>query len=183
MDTEISIPTKQEKNDECHELRNIKYKSMLINGSPINEPVPVMDNLQSLNTFLENEKKNINTEPWSKLHKSKKIEKITTYIINYSKTHNLTELEVGMLTQFLKESLDKKKLTKVKDVLYNKNTGEITSIPGLIYNNTHKKYTIKNLDKRISTSKSLPPKKTSQKTIKNKVKSIKPIIVDDIINN
>ena len=60
---------------------------------------------------------------------------------------------------FLRNCLDKKKLQRVKDVLYNKETGEITDIPCLCYNKNLKHFTLKNIDKRVSTLKSLPIKK------------------------
>jgi len=63
--------------------------------------------------------------------------------------------------------LDRKKLQRVKDVIYDKETGTVKDIPGLVYTKGTKHFTLKNIDKRISTLKSLPPKK-AQGTIKNK---------------
>ena len=74
------------------------------------------------------------------------------------------------MIDFLKDSLDKKELLRVKDVIYDKNTGIIKDIPALHYIKSNKHFTLKNIDKRISTLKSLAPKK-NQGTIKNKNKS------------
>ena len=60
-----------------------------------------------------------------------------------------------------------KKLQRVKDVVYDKTNGSIKEIPALAYTKTNKHFTLKNIDKRISTLKSLAPKK-GQGTIKNK---------------
>jgi hypothetical protein len=51
----------------------------------------------------------------------------------------------------------------VKDVIYDKTTGEITSIPGIVYNKSTNHFTLKYSDKRVSTLKNLPPKKNSPK--------------------
>jgi len=78
------------------------------------------------------------------------------------------EEEVTLLTAFLKDSLDKKKLSRVKDVIYDKNNGTIKEIPALVYTKSSKHFTLKNMDKRVSTLKSLAPKK-AHGTIKNKI--------------
>ena len=68
---------------------------------------------------------------------------------------------------FLRDCLDRKKLQRVKDVVYDKTNGSIKEIPALSYTKANKHFTLKNMDKRVSTLKSLAPKKT-QGTIKNK---------------
>ena len=71
------------------------------------------------------------------------------------------------MTIFLKDSLDKKKLSRVKDVIYDKITGIVKEIPALIYTKSNKHFTLKNIDKRVSTLKSLAPKKANV-TIRHK---------------
>ena len=67
----------------------------------------------------------------------------------------------------MKDCLDRKKLQRVKDVIYYKTLGEIKEIPALSYNKSNNHFTLKNLDaKRVSTLKSLPPKKLKG-TLKN----------------
>jgi hypothetical protein len=80
----------------------------------------------------------------------------------------LLEDETKSLTAFLKDTLDKKKLSRVKDVIYDKVNGVIKEIPALVYTKSNKHFTLKNIDKRVSTLKSLAPKK-SNGTIKNKI--------------
>ena len=65
----------------------------------------------------------------------------------------------------MKDCLDKKKIYRVKDVLYDKETGLIKEIPALTFIKSTKHFTLKNLDKRVTTQKSLPPKKSG--TIRN----------------
>jgi len=68
--------------------------------------------------------------------------------------------EVKGLKTFFSTCLTKDKLAKVKDVEYNKETGIISNIGGLAFNLTTRAFTIRNLDKKVSTLKSLTPKKT-----------------------
>ena len=152
---------------ECQELKNIKYKTMLLNGAPLPETKSTND-LSNLDKFLENEKNNNSIEPWCKLNKTMKTKKLLEFVENYTKEKELDEEETKLLTSFLKDSLDKKKLSRVKDVIYDKTTGIVKEIPALVYTKTNKHFTLKNIDKRISTLKSLAPKK-GQGSIKNKV--------------
>ena len=55
-------------------------------------------------------------------------------------------------------------------MVYDKLTGVIKDIPALTFNKGTNQYTLKNIDKRISTIKSLAPKKGNGKgTVKNVV--------------
>ena len=47
--------------NECIELKNIKYKSMLLSGNS-EEPVETVENLSNLEHFLAGEKKNSSNE-------------------------------------------------------------------------------------------------------------------------
>jgi len=154
-------------NDECQELKNIKYKTMLLNGVSVTETKSSND-LSNLDKFLEAEKINNSNEPWCKLNKTIKTKKLLEFVEIYSKEKNLEEDEKKGLTVFLKDSIDKKKLSRVKDVIYDKVNGVVKEIPALLYTKSNKHFTLKNIDKRISTLKSLAPKK-SHGTIKNKL--------------
>ena len=155
------------KNDECLELKNIKYKTMLLSGTPLQETKSSND-LSNLDKFLENEKNNSKNEPWCKLDKTVKTKKMFDYVELYKKDKNLNEEETKLLIDFLKDCLDRKKLQRVKDVIYDKTLGVIKEIPALSYTKTTKHFTLKNIDKRVSTVKSLTPKK-AQGTVKNKL--------------
>jgi hypothetical protein len=87
------------------------------------------------------------------------------FIQEYKKENNLDTEEEFLLTKFLKDCLDRKKLQRVKDVNYDKINGIIKEIPILSYNKLTRHFTLKNIDKRVSTSKSLSKK---GQTIKNK---------------
>jgi hypothetical protein len=77
----------------------------------------------------------------------------------YKIEKELTEEENQTLITFLKECLDKKKLQRIKDIIYDRENGEVKEIPALFFNKSNKHFTLKNMDKRVSTLKSLPQKK------------------------
>jgi hypothetical protein len=143
----------------CNELKTLKYKSMILNGIPWPENKSSSD-LANLDIFLENEKNTNANEPWSKLDKTGKLKKLIAFSVNYKIINNLTENEYELLINFFKDCLDKKKLQRVKDVNYNKETGEIKDIPALVFNKPSNHFTLKNIDKRVSTLKGLTPKIT-----------------------
>jgi hypothetical protein len=152
--------------EECLELKNIKYKTMLLNGNPLQETKSAND-MSNLDKFLEDEKNNNVNEPWCKLNKTVKTKKLLEYVEKYKIDKCLDDEEEKLLTTFLKDCLDRKKLLRVKDVIYDKTNGSIKEIPALAYTKINKHFTLKNMDKRVSTVKSLAPKK-GQGTIKNK---------------
>lgn len=123
-------------------------------------------NLANLDKFLENEKNNNANEPWSKLDKTAKIKKLVLFAENYKTKNSLSDSEHNSLLSFLKDCLDRKKLQRVKDVIYDKTNGEVKDIPALHFNKPNNHFTLKNMDKRVSTTRSLAPKKTNV-TIKN----------------
>jgi hypothetical protein len=160
------ISKEKDKSEECLELKNIMYKTMLLNGNPLQETKSEKD-LSNLDKFLENEK-NVNVnEPWCKLNKTIKTKKLIDFVEKYKTDNNLDLEETKILSSFLKDCIDRKKLQRVKDVVYDKTNGSIKEIPALAYTKINKHFTLKNLDKRVSTLKSLAPKK-AQGTIKNK---------------
>lgn len=151
--------------EECVELRNMKYKSMLLKKSNTKQLTKCNSNVD-IDYFLEKERTQNKEDQWAKLDKSMKISKITTFVESYSSENNLNEKDKTFLHEFLLYCLDQKKFTKTKDVVYDKVTGTITSIPCLLYTPTLvKKFTLKRCEKRPSTLSSLAPKsKASRKT-------------------
>ena len=124
-------------------------------------------NLSNLDKFLENEKISNSHEPWSKLDKTVKTKKLLAFAEKYRTEQSLSDTEYSKLVAFFKDCLDKKKLQRVKDVVYDKETGEIKELPALHFNKPTIHFTLKNIDKRVSTTRSLAPKKKG--TAKNVV--------------
>jgi hypothetical protein len=146
--------------EECIELKNIMYKTMLLQGAPLVETKSSND-LSNIEKYLEEEKITNSAEPWSKLDKTAKTRKLVDFANQYKTDKNLTEEESQELVVFFKDCLDRKKLCRVKDVQYDKTKGQVKEVPALLFNKATKHFTLKNLDKRVSTLKSLPPSKAT----------------------
>lgn len=159
-------------NDDCTELKNIKYQNMLLSNAKIMEEKK--ENVNNIDDFLRKEKKENNLKPWNKLGKSSKIKLIKEFIIKYKNNNNLGDEEKEKLRIFLFKCIERKKLQKIKDIKYDKITATIIDIPNLMFNKKTNKFVLKKGEKRISTSYSLAPKskrkknKTTNKTEKRK---------------
>ena len=103
-------------------------------------------------------------ETWSKLDKTTKINKLSVYASNVGSEKNLTEEDITLLSKYLVACLERKRLLSVKDVVYDNEIGEIKNIPSLAFSSsTTRKFTLKRLEKRVSTLKSLGPGKVKGK--------------------
>jgi len=100
--------------NECQELKNIKYKTMLLNGNQkkLTSVINTMSTMSNLDVLLDNETKKNKEESWNKLDKSAKMEKITQYIETIANTHTLTIEEKEELKKYLSTILDKKSLQR-----------------------------------------------------------------------
>jgi hypothetical protein len=149
---------------DCVELRNIKYKSMLLKKT---SPKQVTKHNLNIDDFLEKERTQNKEDQWVKLDKSMKMKKMSAFVEVYANENVLCGKDKVALYDFLTSSIDQKKLVKTKEVVYDKLTGTIKSIPCLVHCPASvKKFTLKRCEKRQSTLKSLAPK--------NKVKTTKP---------
>ena len=128
-------------------------------------------NLNDLDSLLEKEKQTNKTEQWNKIDKTVKTQLLHSYAEKYGHEHNLPMKEIKNLKLFFSDCLNKGKLQKNKDINYAKDSQQIISIPALYFNNEKKNFTLKILDnKRVSTLKSLTPKKnSSEKNISEKI--------------
>ena len=117
-------------------------------------------NSPTIESILNSEQKTVATASWSKLSKTSKLQKMRVYIHTVLvPKYELTEEETILLINYVVRCVDRKQLVRVKDVVYDKSTGIITGIPGLSYQKNSRKFTLKRGDKRVSTLKSLGPKK------------------------
>jgi len=137
-------------------LKNINYKNMLLTGN-YGMLKPDIATNPNIDDILENEKNATKSDPWNKLDKVAKVSKLKEFALRHGKKENHSDQEIAGLYQFLVAALEQKKLMRAKDVIYDKTTGVITSIPCLIYHAGFKKFTLKRCEKRQSTLKSLAP--------------------------
>ena len=174
IDNSLNNVNKNKKSDHCQELKNIEYKTMLLNnGSSIisDKTNKNNNNIEKINNFLENESDANKKEPWIRLDKTQKIKKINLYIDTLTIKYKLNDKEKKDIQLYLLRYLERKNLTKARDVNYNKETGIIQNIPHLFFNEIDRTFYFKKDDKHVSTVKSLPCDK------RNKIKTLK--IYDD----
>jgi hypothetical protein len=130
-------------------------------------PVPVVSTDTTMDTvdrLLEQEKLFNKTEPWNRLDKQEKIQKLHKYAETYGKDNGLPSKEIKTLKQFFVQCIERNKLTKTKEVVCNKDTRDIQSIPSLHFNPSNRMFALKIVDtKRVSTIKSLTPKRLTEK--------------------
>ena len=123
----------------------------------------VLDNIDEI---LERERQQNKRDNWVKLGKPAKIQRLHAFSETYGKEHSMPAKDVKQLKNFFINCLDKNKLNKTKDVVYNKEEMKIISIPALHFNQLTHNFTLKITDvKRVSTLKSLTPKRTTNITI------------------
>jgi len=148
--------------EECIELKHLKYKSMVQGGTRKDiGGRPKSDSINTLDKFLEETTASNNAGRWNRLDKTIKLQKMTDFADIYAAEHEYSDEDKASLMVYLRDCLDKKKLIRVKDVEYDNASDRLIAIPGLQYNRTSKKHTIKNTDsKRSSVLKSLPQRKT-----------------------
>lgn len=119
---------------------------------------------EEVDTILEKETLQNKSETWNKLNKTQKLQKLNIYAEKYGTDQKYSAKDIKNLKQFFLDSLERGKLQKTKEVLYDKNTQTINEVPGLFLHPTNHNFTLRIIDnKRVSTLKSLAPKRISEK--------------------
>ena len=122
---------------------------------------PKVTTLNTIDQILENETLQNKADTWNKLDKTAKMQKLHLFSDKYGKEHGYESKTVDELKQFFSECLEKNKLQKTKEVVYDKERREIVSIPALTLRPAGSGaggFTLKVMDKqRVSTLKALAP--------------------------
>ena len=177
-------------NDDCTDLENIKYKNLFLNNNnnnndnddnnDNNDNNNNTDNLATNNDIVINSTQitNIdkaktiddvmqiqqNNEPviktWSRLSKMERYTKLCEYVDKIAPEHELELKDISDLKKYLKQCLNRKLLTRMKDVVYDKKDGTIKKINGLQFktgkmNDKERKFTLKLIERKDSTLKNL----------------------------
>ena len=156
-------------NEECRELKNLKYKTMLLNGNKKTLSSVIKD-VENLDLLLDEETEQNKKETWNKLDKSIKMNKINDFIKILTEKYKLTEIEIKKLKEFFSINLDKKNLYKNKDVIYKKETGILENIPNLLFNNSTRKFSLKKSQTTGNVSKALGPTRKKKQDKKQEIK-------------
>lgn len=146
-------------NKSGQDIKNMMYKTKYMKEDlqSVSETLEakIKKNNDNLDLFLEKDRDKIKKETWTRLDKTIKIQKIDEYVDSIVEKNNLSCDEVNSLKYYLSGSIERKRLLSVKEVLYDKNTGKIKSIPCLSFNTSTRTFTLKRCEKRVSTLKSL----------------------------
>lgn len=149
------------KNKECKEYNSLKYRTMIMTGKDIDQKMKHESSQAELDSFLVKEQTANKKQSWSKLSKTERLKKIDIFINSHLiKTHSLSEEEVSNLNVYVANLLERKKLIKSNEILYNEDDGLIEEMPALLFNNKMRKFT---LNKELSNLN----KKNQRKTKKN----------------
>ena len=149
--------SKKKNNNECHELKNIQYKTLLMKGTDLKSNTST-DDLTNIDLYLLNETATNKLELWNKLSKTEKLNKINLFLDVKKEEYKLNESELLEAKNYLVDCIDKKKIIKNNDVIYNKETGVLENIVNLHFNNNNRNFVIKKTDKKSNTLKGLPKK-------------------------
>lgn len=132
------------------------------------------DSISNVEKYLDHERSRKTTDLWGKLDKTVKLSKLNAFAQKYIHDNGLPECELTQLVAFLTTCIDHKKIVKTKDVVYDKVSGMIVSIPILTHvisgsltslpsslsgsgsGSSPIKFTLRRCEKRPSTLKSLP---------------------------
>ena len=132
-----------------------------------NEVEPAIDSLERI---LDNETNNNKKETWSKLNKTTKIVKLNKYADKLGEKNELSQTDINSFKKYLGRALERKRLVSAKEVIYDNVKGEILQIPCLVFSN--RKFTLKRVEKRVSTLKSLGTGRSKSKRDKIEANNI-----------
>jgi hypothetical protein len=130
-----------------------------------NETVEINEvlNTKDFNDLLTEHNTERPKDNWIKLDKTTKVVKINEFVDTiYAEQYKLQDIEIAKAKAFIIDLIQKKRLTKAKDITYNKTECKITAIPSISYNPVNKSFSINN-EKRVSSLKSLPGHKRQTK--------------------
>lgn len=159
QESSIEESNKDLKNSRCQELKNLEYKNVLMYGNNLKPQIQDKSDVSHIENILSQESELNRLDLWNKLDKTDKITKLNVYSKQLCKLYKLSDDETRKLNNYFIYCLDRKYLSKVKDVEYDRESGIINNIPNLIFNEESRLFTFKKNDKHVSTLKSLPPKK------------------------
>ena len=158
---DVKKPSSKKKSDDCKEYQALKYKTMIATGTNIETKIDNETNEQQLHSFLDNEIILNKKQSWSKLTKTEKIKKVKYYLNNKGKDDfNLTVDEIMNARRFILTLIDRKKISKNNDIVYNEEDGVIEKINVIEFNEQSRKFTLNKSSKSTSTG--------NKRTVKNK---------------
>lgn len=165
----------KDKKNECLELKNINYKSMLLKNKVVVDNQLIYS--KNAEEILKNEIKSSKKKRWNKLSLTEKNHKIKSFSKRYCSENKMKKKKKKMFDVFLKNLLINKRLSRNKDVEYDVSSGKLMQILNIEFNSKENRFTLKSVDKKKSALSGLSKKnlmKFKNKTHKNKgIKNLK----------
>ena len=151
----------EESTEEFQKETNVKKETVPYINKYENSKSENSISINKLDLLLEKEKMSNKSEQWNKIDKTVKTQLLHSFAEKYGNDNKLPAKEIKNLKLFFSDCLNKGKLQKNKDVNYSRDNQQILSIPSLFFNSEKKNFTLRIMDnKRVSTLKSLTPKRT-----------------------
>ena len=120
------------------QFSSIQYKTG-VTGTP----ATATNMVASLDQLLLNETQINVADSWSKLDKTTRIRKLKSYVkTKLVVAHELTAAEADKCLRYMVRNMDRQ-LRRVRDVTYDKSTGEILDIPAFAFNAKSRAFTMK----------------------------------------
>ena len=155
------------KKEVCKEYNALKYRTMIMTGSNLENQLVNEKNEDNINDFLLKEMSFNKKQSWNKLTKTEKIKKVNLFIDTCAKEkYNLNQTEISNAKKYIYTLIERKKMTKNNELNYDEKTGEIKDILILSFNSNTRKFALNKTTKKTPTIK----KSKTSKTIKTKPK-------------
>ena len=123
------------------ELNNVWFKTSMQKGRMI--ATTEEECQHKLDTMLKFTQAANIAGSWGKLDRSNRHVRLLEFAQEYSAENGLSAEEYEQLLQFFDDCLDRNRLSRVKDVVCDKASGKIRTIPGLTFNRSTNRFTLK----------------------------------------
>ena len=165
----------------CKEYNSLKYKTMIMTGENMEKQIMNETNEETLHSFLIQERNQNKKQAWCKLSKTYKIQKIQKFVNQSLRDkYQLSNEECSQTMTYIRQLLERKKLTKASEITYDEESGDVMQIPMICFQNQSRKFTL-NKETKVPAKKSKTIKKKVQKQnkIENEVKQNNTIQINE----
>ena len=137
--------------NQCVELENIKYQTMLLNSNSniVSSSIDTVNIDDILNKEILCNRK----MQWNKLNNGNKISLLKSFASSYCVENTYGKEIENILIAFLMVSLERKRINKIKDIVYDCKNSIIKGIPDLSFDPIKNRFTLRRANKKKVTLK------------------------------
>ena len=139
---------------------------MLLSGNANIAPGSNRADLSSVEYILDQERGRKQNDPWNRLDKSIKVQKLLSYADTVATRQGLSKSDKTSLRSQLIGYLDKKLLQRNKDVTYDREQGIVSDVPSLEYSTGTRRFTLRRGNRSSSSQRAIPNGKTRKRSDK-----------------